>query len=64
MITKPIHLSQKIINEDEVGTVFCIDVVHNFELERELLGFGEELEVIAPKLLKRNIKRRLEQATK
>lgn len=62
VITKPIHLSQKIINEDEVGTVFCIDVVHNFELERELLGFGEELEVIAPKLLKRNIKRRLEQA--
>lgn len=62
VVTKPIHATQKIINEDEKGTIFSIEVIHNFELERELLGFGEELEVIAPKLLKRNIKRRLEKA--
>lgn len=62
VVTKPIHSTQKIISEDESGTLFSIYVIHNFELERELLGFGEELQVVAPKLLKRNIKRRLEKA--
>jgi uncharacterized protein YktA (UPF0223 family) len=62
VITKPIHATQKIVNENELGVLFSMEVIHNFELERELLGFGEELEVIGPKLLRRNLKRRLEKA--
>jgi predicted DNA-binding transcriptional regulator YafY len=36
-----------------------IKVQLNFELERELLGFGENLEVIAPRRLRKIIKKRL-----
>lgn len=64
VITKPIHASQKVIEINENGTLFTIDVVHNYELEREILGFGEEIEILAPRILKRNIKRRLENAIK
>lgn len=60
--TKPIHPSQQILSEDEKGMIIRIDVVLNFELERELLGFGESLKVLAPKILVKNIKRRLEKA--
>lgn len=60
--TKPFHPSQKIISEDEYGTTFVIKVVLNFELEREILGFGENIKVIAPRLLVKNIQRRIEQA--
>ncbi len=62
VVTKPIHATQKLLEETENGTLFSIDVIHNFELEREFLGFGEEIEILAPRLLKRNIKRRLEKA--
>ncbi len=60
VITKPIHASQTIIREDETGTIFRIDVVLNFELEREILGFGENIKVLGPKILQKNIKRRLD----
>ncbi|MNL84488.1 hypothetical protein D3C87_2124690 [compost metagenome] len=36
-----------------------LDVVLNFELEREILGFGENIEVIAPRNLRDRIKRRV-----
>lgn len=54
--TKPIHHSQK---EEEVlphGVVFSLFVQLNFELERELLGFGDRIKVIAPERLKRDIR--------
>lgn len=59
VITKPIHATQKVIAEDETGVTFVMEVIHNFELEREILGFGEQLEIIAPRLLKKVIKARL-----
>ncbi|MBC7865259.1 MAG: WYL domain-containing protein, partial [Bacteroidia bacterium] len=51
IITKPIHSSQKVLKEEEDGMIFSINVVWNFELEREILGFGEKLKVIGPKRL-------------
>jgi predicted DNA-binding transcriptional regulator YafY len=62
IVTKPIHASQEIINEDENGTIFSIEVVMNFELERELLGFGENLKVLSPRILVKKIHRRIENA--
>ena len=61
--TKPIHESQEIISEDQNGTTFSIQVVLNFELEREILGFGENIKVISPRLLVNKISKRLETAT-
>ena len=56
--TKPIHASQQIVEERSEGTVFSIDVIPNFELERELLGFGEGLKIISPSNLIRLFKRK------
>ncbi len=57
--TKPIHASQKIVEERREGTIFSIDVVPNFELERELIGFGESLKVISPTSFMRRIRRKV-----
>lgn len=57
--TKPIHASQKIVQESKEGTIFSIDVVPNFELERELIGFGEGLKVIAPIRFMRRIRKKV-----
>lgn len=63
IVTKPFHQSQKTIEKHPDGSItFTIIVHHNYELERLLLGFGESLEVLSPRLLRRNIKRKLEQA--
>ena len=57
--TKPFHWSQKIVDRDPYGITISIQVQHNFELEKEILGFGDGIKVIAPSRLKRNIKERL-----
>ncbi|HEY4288159.1 MAG TPA: WYL domain-containing protein [Puia sp.] len=62
VMTKPIHQSQQILKEDESGIIIQIDVVLNFELERELIGFGETIKVLAPRMLKSRIHRRLQAA--
>lgn len=61
VITKPIHKSQIVLKEDEIGTIIRLDVVLNFELEREILGFGESVKVLGPRLLANRIERRLRQ---
>ena len=42
------------------GAIIRIDVVLNFELEGEILGFGESIKVMAPRVLASRIKKRLE----
>lgn len=59
IITKPIHHSQKILKEETDGTIFSLDVIWNFELEREILGFGEQIKVLSPKRLSGKIQSRL-----
>lgn len=59
VLTKPIHPSQELLKEDETGILIRIDVVLNFELEREILGFGEAVKVLAPAHLQKIIKKRL-----
>ncbi|TYR32602.1 WYL domain-containing protein [Sphingobacterium phlebotomi] len=57
--TKPIHASQQLLKTEEDGSILIrLDVVLNFELEREILGFGECIKVLAPKILRDRIKRR------
>lgn len=62
VLTKPLHHSQQLVKEDETGIIVRIDVVLNFELEREILGFGECVKVLAPRLLSYKIRKRLEKA--
>jgi len=57
------HSSQQILDKKEDGSILIrIDVVLNFELEREILGFGESIKVLSPRNLQTRIIRRLEAA--
>ena len=65
VITKPLHHSQQEISRSEDGSVlFSIDVIPNFELERDVLGFGEGLTVISPKHLAEKLRQRLRDSLK
>ncbi|MES2837011.1 MAG: WYL domain-containing protein [Bacteroidota bacterium] len=59
IITKPMHSSQKILSEDSEGVIFSIEVIWNFELEREILGFAEHLKIVSPKRLSGRIQSRM-----
>jgi len=59
VITKPLHPSQKVLREDESGLIFSIEVIWNFELEREILGFGEQVKVLSPRRLSGKIQARM-----
>jgi predicted DNA-binding transcriptional regulator YafY len=59
IITKPIHHTQKLLKEEADGKIFSIRVIPNFELERELLGFGAKIKVLGPRILVRQIKEQL-----
>ena len=54
VITKPFHHSQVVVDEDQSGTTFRICVQLNFELERMILGLGEFITVLGPKIEKKN----------
>ena len=55
IITKPLHPSQNLLREEEDHLLFSIHVILNFELERELLGFGAAIEVLSPRILRKRI---------
>ena len=57
--TKPLHASQQVLSEDYYGVTISLSVQHNFELEKEILGFGDGIKVISPEKLKNSIKERL-----
>lgn len=59
--TKPLHHSQQEISREDDGSVlFSIEVIHNYELERDILGFGEGITVISPESLASKIQERLQ----
>ena len=58
------HHTQKLLAEEDGGKVFSIKVILNFELERELLGFGSKVKVLRPRILVKQMKQNLAQASK
>lgn len=62
ILTKPLHHSQTVLKEDDNGIIISLKVILNFELEREILGFGEVMKVLAPRILVNKIKKRLQAA--
>ncbi|WP_420575060.1 helix-turn-helix transcriptional regulator [Kordia sp.] len=60
VITKPFHNTQEIIGAHEDGSITIKLNVHiNYELERMILGFGESIEVLEPKVLRKRIRKKL-----
>lgn len=64
VLTKPLHPSQELRKQDEKGIIVTIKVVLNFELEREILGFGDKMKVLSPRRLKNRVEGRLKGAVK
>ncbi len=62
VLTKPLHPSQKVLKNEHGELIVQIEVVLNFELEREILGFGESVNVLSPRILKNRILKRLKLA--
>ncbi|ACU02313.1 helix-turn-helix transcriptional regulator [Pedobacter heparinus] len=62
VVTKPLHHTQTLLTEDETGKIFSIRVILNFELERELLGFGSKMKVLGPRILVKQMKQQLQKA--
>ncbi len=61
--TKPFHSSQKVVEKlENEDTIFSMKVHLNKELVRLLLGFGNSLEVLEPRILRNQMKRKLEKA--
>jgi len=61
--TKPLHQSQREMETREDGSVlFSIDVILNYELERDLLGYGEGITVLSPDSLVEKLHQRLAEA--
>ncbi len=62
VITKPIHPSQKHKNSP-TGLEVKIKVIPNFELERLILSFGDQVKVVSPSDFKKRISQRLKSAS-
>ena len=61
VVTKPLHHSQRIIQQNEDGSIIVhLFLIPNYELERLLLGFGNGLEVLKPSHLRKRIVRIIE----
>ena len=63
VLTKPFHSSQNLIKTYEDGSIeISLLVDFNYEFERLILGFGNHIEVLAPRRLKQRIKKIHKQA--
>ena len=63
--TKPLHgATQRIVSEDENGAVITIEVYLNYELEQQILSFGENMMVLEPEAFRDNMRNRINNALK
>ena len=62
--TVPIHNSQKLIEESLKGLLIELRLIINPELEREILGYGEQVEVLEPMWLREKVRERTEMVLK
>lgn len=53
--TKPLHLSQRIVEENDYFAVVAINVKVNKELEALILSLGNDIEVLEPELFRKQV---------
>lgn len=58
--TKPLHLSQRIIEEGKGYAIISINVKINNELESLILSFGDDMEVIVPSTFRDRIAKKIQ----
>jgi predicted DNA-binding transcriptional regulator YafY len=59
ILTQPIHSSQELISKSKNKYVFKYFLVPNFEFLAQILGWGEEVEVLKPEILRKTISEKL-----
>ncbi|NIJ45259.1 putative DNA-binding transcriptional regulator YafY [Wenyingzhuangia heitensis] len=59
MITSPLHGSQKNGEINKNGLTFTLDVIPNYELEQQILSYGEAIKVVEPTWFVQKIKDRI-----
>jgi predicted DNA-binding transcriptional regulator YafY len=57
--TKPLHGSQREVERNNESVVFSIEVVPNFELEKLILSFGDQMVVLSPEDFRERIRTRI-----
>ncbi|WP_169818143.1 WYL domain-containing protein [Rufibacter ruber] len=62
VLTKPLHHSQRVLERTGNGLIIQLQVQPNFELEREILGFGDCVKVLKPERLRRRIQEKMSNA--
>ena len=60
--TKPIHHSQKVISDDENGLNIELTLIPNRELVAQILSFGDDVKVLEPEELRKEVSEYLEKA--
>ncbi|SDF17953.1 helix-turn-helix transcriptional regulator [Chitinophaga filiformis] len=61
ILTKPMHHTQELIETREDGIVISLKVQLNFELEREILGYGDGMTVLSPANLVARMQKKMQQ---
>lgn len=57
VITKPLHNTQRLIKTNEdMSIIIHLLLTENFEFERQLLGFGDGIEILKPEKLRNKMK--------
>ena len=59
VLSAPLHESQQVMNETKEYVDIQLEVVHNIELERAILAYGEAIEVLGPDSLRRELAARI-----
>lgn len=64
ILTKPIHGSQRKLKHDNNGLLISIEVIPNYELEKLILSYGENCQILKPVGFRRKIEGRISKMTK
>ena len=60
VLTKPIHLSQRIIEKCDDYVIISINVKPNYELDSKILSFGSNMEVISPVVYRSHLSEKIQ----
>jgi predicted DNA-binding transcriptional regulator YafY len=55
LITQPLHESQKIVKENEEEIIFSLKVHPTYELMTLLMGYGADLRILEPEIIKKEL---------
>lgn len=59
VLTKPLHLSQRVMVETDDYTIISINVKPNYELDSKILSFGPNMEVLSPESYRTHLQEKI-----